>query len=130
MCPKIKRFWMAMVHYANTHLVNYLPLTPECALLGLIDIPEVKASRGCKQLFTQTVQANCISFVKRKTILHKWIYLEPPTIPLFVDRLSYICHMEWVDFHIFFDVWESFFLTLPTDTQHSLVQCFQYTQWY
>lgn len=53
-------------------------------------------------------------------------------------KLSYVFRMEWVEaslhkesqVHKFFDIWEFFIQTLPTDTQQSIMQCFQYTQWF
>lgn len=131
-CRLIQAFWQRILRFTNTNLSLTLELTSAWALFGHVSWEDVRVSPLQKKLLY------CISAAARKTILQTWLDPERPTLCLFLEKLTFLLRMDWVNASLhkeskvqaFFNTWQPIIQILPSHIQSRTRDCFQYTTWY
>lgn len=90
-CPLIQAFWQRILRFTNTNLSLTLELTSAWTLFGLVSWDDMRVSPLQKKLLY------CISAAARKTILQTWLDPEHPTLCLFLEKLTFLLRIDWVN---------------------------------
>lgn len=131
-CPLIGDFWGRIHRFAVTHTKHQFSLTPSWAVFGSLHETETSLPSQTQRLLF------CISAAARKAILQLWIGPILPTQRIFLEKLTFLLRMDWVEASLrkesrvkkFFQTWTPIINLLPTHIKSRIQSCFQNTTWY
>lgn len=125
-CPSVSEFWGRIHCFATTHTNCQFALTPSWAITGSLHETEIVVPSKSKRLLF------CISAAARKTILQTWIGPVLPSQRLFLEKLTFLLRMDWVEASLqkefrvksFFQTWTPIINLLPTHIRQRIKTCF------
>lgn len=131
-CPISQSFWQRVHQFVVTHTTFRISLDPAWALFGSIQETDLYLPSHSKRLIF------CISAAARKTILQMWIGPNHPSLRIFLEKLTFLLRMDWVDATLrkesrvqkFFLTWQPIIIILPDHVKTRIQSCFQNTTWY
>lgn len=131
-CPRIQGFWDRIREFAVQHLVDTLPCDAQWALFGHVDVGAQESYRRNLRLLYVLASAG------RKAILQVWNQPGSPTLHLFLDKLTFVMKMDWVEaaqqrerkVKAFFLLWGGLISILPPHIKDKINTCFRSTTWY
>lgn len=131
-CPHIRRFWQYIKQFTLDFLLPTCPDSMTWALFGILPSDLSDIPKAHKRLLFY------ISAAARKSVLQCWIEPTPPTKRVFLEKLSFLFRMDWVETalnkekktKLFFSTWDRFIHILPSHIKTKLQNCFGFTTWY
>lgn len=131
-CPVIQQFWQRIRQFVTDNLTNFVPNDPSWAIFGYLDPDIHRCEDGAKKFLHLVAAAGA------KAILQTWLDEQAPAFRIFLDKLTFLFKMDWVEAvthkerltQPFFETWESFVSILPPHIRQKLRECFQSSVWY
>lgn len=90
-CPQIQLFWHRIRSFSLQNLTDTLPCNAPLAIFGYVDI---YTHVSCRQ---DLCLPHVLAAEGRKAILQVWSQPQSPSFHLFLDKITYIMKMDWIE---------------------------------